>query len=105
MKKLINKIKTWFSRKTNPHPTDIFKRCDDLAKRYGTRCSHLSFNYGYYPFNNSVDLHCFVQTLGKSVEKIDLDMNDIDVEKILATFELMLIKDYGKTGRLEGQQD
>lgn len=105
MKQLINKIKTWFSRKTNPHTTDIFKRCDDLAKRYGTRCSYLSFGYIYYPYNDKTGFHAHIQTLKRSGESIYLDMNDIDVEKILATFELMLIKDYGKAGRLEGQQD
>lgn len=95
MKKLIEKIKSWFNKK---EPTDvnyIFNKCDELAKKYGTRCSSISINKSYYPNSNEIAIILFLHTLHRSCESIRFE-SEIDVGKVLATWELMLIKDYGK---------
>lgn len=95
MKKLINKIKSWFFKR---EPTDtiyIYAKCDEIAEQYGTRCSSISINKLYYPHSGDTTVVVYLHTLKKDCKSIYFD-SEIDLEKILATWELMLISSYGK---------
>ena len=96
MKKLINKIRNWFSRKPIYDTDYLFDRCDSLAKKYGTRCSSICVTKHYYPHSGETSTNVYLHTLNRQCESIRFP-DKIDIDKILSVYELMLIKGYGKT--------
>lgn len=95
MKKLIEKIKSWFNKKEPKDTIYIFDKCDELAKKYGTRCSGLNVQKTYYHHSDDTGVTVYIHSLKGYCESVKFE-SQVDIDRILAVWELMLIKDYGK---------
>lgn len=102
MKKLINKIKSWFIKEIMiPEHDVLFAKCDNLAKKYGSICAYVSLCKIYYAHRDGTGIAVYVQDERLNI-CISLSFNEdkVDHEQVLAKFELELISKYGKAKNL-----
>lgn len=99
MKKLLSKIKSLFYRpKKEKSVSELFNKLNDIAKEYGTRCSALSISKHSIEHQDREFISIHVHTFRKC-EGIKVEVDEPFEDKVIATFKLMLIKDYGKNQR------
>lgn len=89
MKKLINKIKSFFKRRVVSETDYLFEKCNEIAKKYNTKCTCISIMK--HEAHMCISIH-----KGVGVCEVLNPVYEIDHSKVLATFELMCIKHHGK---------
>lgn len=95
MKKIINLIKTLFAKKQPTDVSHIFELCNDIAIRYGTKCSGASISLTYYPGNTINSGDVFMHYMNGRCVSVKFH-KEPNLQLIQDTWELGLIESYGK---------